>query len=124
MSLFDWLLVGHLAADFLFQTDRVANNKAQSWPWMLRHIAIYMALIAAPVVAFALSHASSFWVAGAVLLLIAATHIILDRRGFTLRWMRLIGISPNLPWLPIVIDQVFHVLILAIAAEVLVLTSR
>jgi hypothetical protein len=124
MSLFDWLLVGHLVGDFLLQTDGMAKNKTQSWPWMLRHTGIYMAVMVILVVAFALTHAASFWVAGAVLLFIAGTHIILDRREFTLRWMRFIGISAELSWLPIVIDQVFHLLILAVAAQVLVLTSR
>jgi hypothetical protein len=37
--------------------------------------------------------------------------------------MRFIGISAELSWLPIVIDQVFHLLILAVAAQVLVFTS-
>jgi hypothetical protein len=124
MSLFDWLIVGHLVGDFLLQTDGVAKNKALSWPWMLRHIAIYMAIMTILVVAFALSHQASFWVAAAVLVLIAGSHIILDRREFTARWMRFIGISEDLAWLPLVIDQGFHVLILAVAAQVLVSTSQ
>jgi len=124
MSLFDWLIVGHLVGDFLFQTDSIAKNKVLSWPWMLRHITMYMAIMVVVVVVFALSHATSFWVAGVVLLFIAGTHVILDRREFTARWMRFIGISAGLSWLPIVIDQVFHLLVLAVAAQVLVLTSQ
>jgi hypothetical protein len=38
--------------------------------------------------------------------------------------MRFVGISAELSWLPIVIDQVFHLLILAVVAQVLVLTSQ
>ena len=45
MSLFDWLLVGHLVGDFLLQTDRMARYKAQSWSWMLKHVGIYLAVI-------------------------------------------------------------------------------
>ncbi|NIV40692.1 MAG: DUF3307 domain-containing protein, partial [Anaerolineae bacterium] len=41
MSLFDWLLVGHLVGDFLLQTDGMAKYKADSWTWMLRHVGLY-----------------------------------------------------------------------------------
>jgi hypothetical protein len=51
------------------------------------------------------------------------THIILDRRGFTLGWMRLIGITSDLDWLTIVADQVFHLLVLVVVAQLLTWAS-
>ena len=53
--------------------------------------------------------------------LIAATHVGLDRRNFTAWWMRLVGISGDQPWLAIVIDQVFHILVLVIAAHIMLM---
>jgi hypothetical protein len=123
MSLFDWLLVGHLVGDFLLQTDGMARYKVQSWPWMLRHVGTYLALMAVLVGIYVLNHPVPLWVVGAVLLFIGGTHIILDRRTFTLWWMRRIGISADLTWLSIVVDQVFHLLVLAVVAQVLVMAG-
>ena len=88
MSLFDWLLVGHLVGDFLLQTDGMARYKAQSWTWMLRHVGLYLAVMVIVLGVYSLSNPVPLWVLGLSLLLIGATHIVLDRRGFTLAWMR------------------------------------
>lgn len=117
MSLFDWLLVGHLIGDFLLQTDGMARYKEQNWSWMLRHVGTYLAVMAVLLGAYVLSHPVSLWTVGAMLLFIGGTHIILDRRTFTLWWMRRIGISSDVTWLPIVADQVFHILVLVVVAQ-------
>jgi hypothetical protein len=119
MSLFDWLLVGHLAGDFLLQTEGMARNKTQSWSWMLKHIGFYMAVMTVSIAAYALSHPLPLWLIVVALLLIGGTHMLLDRRGFTLRWMRLVGVSVDHAWLPIVMDQVFHLVVLALVAQIL-----
>ena len=118
MSLFDWLLVGHLVGDFLLQTDGMAKYKAQSWIWMLRHVGLYLAVMALVLGAYSLSTPVPLWALGLALLFIAVTHVILDRREFTLRWMRLIGITSDLGWLTIVADQVFHVLVLVVVVQI------
>ncbi|MGD8625579.1 MAG: DUF3307 domain-containing protein [Anaerolineae bacterium] len=123
MSLFDWLLVGHLVGDFLLQTDGMARNKSKSWPWMLRHVGLYMLLVTVVIVVYALSHPLSFWWIALALLLLSVTHVGLDRRRFTTWWMGVVGIEPQHPWLGIVVDQVFHILILAIVAQGLVMVS-
>lgn len=121
MSLFDWLLISHLVGDFLIQTDSMARYKAQRWSWMLAHISVYMVLVTTVVVCYALIHHLPAWLVVVALLFLAGSHILLDRRVFTVRWMRLVGMSPEHPWLPIVVDQVFHILTLAIVAQILVL---
>ena len=118
MSLFDWLLVGHLVGDFLLQTDGMAKYKAQSWTWMLKHVGLYLAVMALVLGAYALSTPVALWGLGLALLFIAVTHIILDRREFTLAWMRLIGITSDLGLLIIVADQVFHVLVLVFVVQI------
>ena len=123
MSLFDWLLVGHLAGDFLLQTDRMASNKAREWRWMLAHVGCYMASVIVVTLIYAWQHPLSAWPVVVGLLLVAATHVGLDRRNFTGWWMRSIGISQDQAWLAIIIDQVFHVLVLVIAAQVMLAGS-
>lgn len=123
MSLFDWLLVSHLVGDFLIQTRNMAMHKAESWPWMLRHVGVYMVLITVVVVWYSVAYQAPAWLAVVVLLFIAGTHIILDRRTFTKRWLDYFVRVPDHPWMPIVVDQVFHIVALAIVAQALVLAS-
>jgi hypothetical protein len=123
MSLFDWLLVGHLVGDFLLQTDGMAKYKAEDWTWMLRHVGLYLAVMVVVLGAYALSTPVPLWALGLALAFIAVTHIILDRRGFTLSWMRLIGITSDLGWLIIVADQVFHLLVLVVVAQFVIWAS-
>ena len=119
MSLFDWLLVTHLVADFLFQTDSMAKYKGQDWLWMFKHVGLYMIIMSILLIVYGLLHAlPAVWVAAA-LAFILATHLLLDRRTFTRWWMRAVGTAPDQVWLAIVIDQVFHLLTLAVVAQVL-----
>ena len=122
MSLFDWLLVAHLVGDFLFQTDSMAKHKGQDWMWMPKHVGLYMAIMSALLIVYALFHAMPAGPVAAALLFLLVTHVILDRRTFTRWWMRLVGISNDKLWISVVIDQVFHVVTLAIVAQGLVLT--
>ena len=120
MSFFDWLLVGHLVGDFLLQSDKMAQYKSTRWRWMAKHIGLYMAAITLVLVGYALTHPLPLGWILISWLFVLGTHIILDLRDFTARWMRFVGMRPDHPWLPIVVDQVFHVLTLDIVAQVLV----
>jgi len=66
-----------------------------------------MVTITAIITGYGLSHVLPWWLPVIAWLFICGTHLILDRRGFTLRWMRLVRASPEHPWLPIVVDQIF-----------------
>jgi len=123
MNLFDWLLVGHLVGDFLLQTDGMAKYKAQSWTWMLRHVGLYLAVMVIVLGVYSASHAVPLWALAVALLFIGVTHIVLDRRDVTMGWMRLIGITSDLGWLTIVIDQVFHLLVLVIVVQFITWTG-
>ena len=124
MSLFDWLLLGHLIGDFLFQTDNMAKHKPQDWRWLVGHVGLYMVTITVIIAAYGLSHAVPAWLAVLAWLFIFGTHLMLDRRSFTARWMRMVGASPDHPWLPIVVDQIFHLITLAIVAQALTLAGE
>jgi len=121
MSLFDWLLVAHLVGDFLIQTDGMAKHKGQDWWWMLKHVGLYMAIMSAILIVYAIVHGLPAWPVAAALLFLLVTHMILDRRTFTRWWMRFVGISNDKLWISVVIDQVFHIVTLAIVAQGLAL---
>lgn len=123
MSLFDWMLVSHLLGDFLLQTDGMAYNKARDWSWMVRHVAIYMIPMTAVVAVYTWLSRKPVWLAVLALLFIAATHLLLDRRKPVETWMRWIGVPRDHPWLPIVLDQIFHLLTLVVACQILVLAG-
>ena len=40
------LIVAHFAADFLYQTDKMALNKSKSWGWLAFHVGIYSGIMA------------------------------------------------------------------------------
>ena len=124
MSLFDWLLVAHLMGDLVLQSDQMAERKAKHWPWMLRHVATYLSAVGLVVCVFSANHSVPAALAAGVLLFVGATHAFLDRRGFIGWFMRSTGHSDDHSWLPIVTDQVIHLLILAAAAQTLTWASR
>jgi hypothetical protein len=124
VSLFDWLLVSHLVGDFLLQSYNMAMRKAQDWSWMFRHIAAYTVVVTIPIVCYTMVHRVPGWLAIVAVLFIAGTHIVLDRRDFTGWWLQRVVRAPSHAWLPVVVDQVFHVVTLVVVAQALDLASR
>lgn len=109
VNLFSFLLVGHLVGDFLFQTSWMALNKDKQFTPLLVHSLIYtvtVALFALPAEGLSI----------AAMALVFLGHLVIDRRLLVDFWLKNILRSPDLPWLKIVQDQVWHVLILAGAA--------
>lgn len=110
MSKFDLLLIGHLIGDFLLQTSWMANNKATKWLPLLTHVTVYTTVIAL-----------FGWLAGGLslfaLAVVFAGHIILDRRTFVAFWVRRIQMVDGSAagWLGIMADQIFHIILLALA---------
>lgn len=105
------------------QTDSMASRKENSWSWMLGHVGIYMVVISVVLIVYALSHPLPAWLFAIALLFVCVSHVVLDRRGFVVWWMRFVNVAPDHEWLPIVVDQVFHLLTLAIVAQALVLVG-
>ncbi|KUO66081.1 MAG: hypothetical protein APF84_12220 [Gracilibacter sp. BRH_c7a] len=114
MSNFDYLLLAHLLGDFLFQTKWMADNKANNWFPLLIHSFIYTLII----------WITSYFAFGGLSLegcsLLFAAHLILDRRTFINLWTsKIMRLDNNAPvWIRVVIDQTFHLIILAIALHV------
>jgi len=112
MTLFDWFLVAHVIGDFLLQTDTEANQKMHgsifNWP-LWRHVSKYTAVCATPLFLHGLS---LLW-----LLPIFISHLFFDRRWPIIWWRKHVmrnseaSIAKNF-WLTIVVDQIFHILVL------------
>lgn len=105
-SLFILLYIAHLLADYPLQTDHQAGRKAgwdegerdpnpgrhhHGWGSNLAHAGTHLATCAAmlAVGVAALDISVSLWSAVGVILWIAGTHSIIDRRWPVARWMKL-----------------------------------
>lgn len=101
-------LIGHLVGDYLLQNDWMALGKKSSSFVCAVHCAIWTACVCLA--------AGLGLVPFAVLF---ATHFIQDRTGIVVWWMRLIGQrkfmeGPCAPWSIIVVDNVWHIVTIAI----------
>jgi len=108
MTLFAWLLVGHLVGDFLLQNRRMAEGKTTRWAPLLVHATAYTL----SVTLLALLAGGLSWRG---ILLVFLAHLLLDRRGFVLFWATRVTDSASVPWLVIMLDQVWHIVVLALA---------
>ncbi|WP_227396347.1 DUF3307 domain-containing protein [Jeotgalibacillus aurantiacus] len=111
MNPFSFLFLAHLIGDFLFQTGWMASKKSTEWIPLLTHCFVYTITIL--IVS---------WMTFGVMSLVAylfifVTHVILDRQKFVRWWVKRMMQTPAGPdkWLTIVVDQIFHLIILAIA---------
>lgn len=110
MTLFDWLLVGHLVGDYLLQNRWMAIGKFNYWLPLLVHSTVYTITVTL----LALLDGGLNWNAIALIFL---AHVLLDRRGFVKFWTERITGSANVPWLIIMVDQAWHIVVLAIATK-------
>lgn len=108
MNLFGWLIVGHLVGDFLLQTAWMAEHKAGRWGPLVLHSLTYTAAVTV----FALFAGGLSMPAIALIL---GSHLLIDQRGLVRFWTRRVTRSEDSQWLKVMVDQTFHVLILAFA---------
>lgn len=114
MNQFDYLLIAHFIGDFLFQTSWMAQYKSTKWIPLLSHVTIYTIIVG---VIGMLSGGLS--ILGIAILFFG--HVLLDRRAFVTLWVRKVQRvkgPPHFEWLAIMTDQIFHIILLAIAITV------
>ncbi len=115
MSPFAWLFLGHLTGDFLFQTRWMAVHKLNNNAALIVHCLVYSLTIAL----FSLPFGGLSFLA---LVIVFLTHAFLDKRKFIAWWTEHItgakASSTQFLWLKIVTDQIFHLLVLAIALHI------
>ncbi len=111
MNLFTWMLVGHLAGDFLLQSAWMAEKKAVEWKPLLAHCFTYTALVAI----FALPVGGISLPAMALIFL---GHLIIDKRKLVHLWAKHVSRADGNTWLKVVQDQSWHIIVLAAATLV------
>jgi hypothetical protein len=106
-------IVGHLVGDYILQNDFLANGKKKS----TLICALHCLLWTLAVVAFA-----GWWVWWIPIVLFI-THFAQDRTTFVRWWMGKVGqngFATHLaPWSIIAVDNVMHIVVLAVIARVL-----
>jgi hypothetical protein len=113
MTVFSYLLIGHLIGDFLFQTSWMAMFKATKWIPLVIHCFVYTISVTAVVFL-----GYGLLPIGAILLLFIS-HMFLDRRTFVSWWVKHImkAKGTESKWLCIMADQIFHIIILGAVAH-------
>jgi len=114
MRSFELLILAHLVGDYLVQTEFEAMNKALGPFWnraLWAHCSKYAACF---IPVLALAGLSQWWLA-----LIFFSHLFFDRRWPIIWWRRVVthnsaeSIKATF-WLTVVVDQIFHTLVLAL----------
>jgi hypothetical protein len=85
----------------------MAEHKAKAWVPLLVHSLVYTAVVAA----FGLIGGGLHPLA---VVLLFISHVVLDKRGFTLLWVRHVNKAEDLLWMRIAVDQAWHILVLAL----------
>lgn len=113
MTTFHWLLIGHLLGDWLFQNDWMARGKQQHLFTLActTHVIIYTVMI---VGALYLSGAagSGFLLNAALAATVFISHWLIDATDAAGHWTRFYRQS-NHSFVRIMVDQTFHLLVLA-----------
>lgn len=117
MSLFNWLLVGHLIADWMLQNDWMARNKQQHWlaPAIFVHCTVYTLTLLLTVWFTQLDRftAPQYLLFGVGIFL---SHWLIDAGNLAARWMQWLRQS-RLVFVQVMVDQTMHVVVIALLAE-------
>jgi hypothetical protein len=119
MSLFDTLLIAHLLGDWILQTEWQAQNKERGWGALLGHVVVYHLFVLGGCLLYLDAENPIVYV---VVILLAVSHLILDRRHVTIKLMSVLHRQRNGPaeqWLVVAFDQAVHITLLGVAAWVL-----
>lgn len=121
MTLFDWLLIGHFVGDWAFQNEWMVRHKQSALfnRAVFVHCAVYTAVLM--LILFLQQQAYSVYTYFVFAGVIFVSHWLIDATNLAAYWMRFFQQSHVL-FVRIVVDQIFHLVILGFLAEFL-LTS-
>ena len=113
MTVFAWLFMGHLIGDFVLQNDWMARGKKNGLITTagMTHFVIYTLTIGGGLVIASRGEKGGIFVLGAMGL-VFVSHWLIDATGLVDRWMRFYR-HGNMVMVRMMIDQTFHLLILA-----------
>ncbi len=117
MTLFEWLLVGHLIGDWVFQNDWMARHKQNGLlnRAILVHCAVYTAVL---LLVYFLSAAPPQNLRDTlrIALFVYFSHWLIDATGLAKRWMHFFG-QTDVLFMRIAVDQILHVIALVLLVE-------
>jgi len=120
MNTFTWLLIGHFLGDWVLQNDWMAKGKKEALLTLAGavHFAIYTAtILGALLLSGANDRQPMFYLTfGAI---VFVSHWLIDATDGVERWMRFYRQS-RLEIVRMMVDQVLHLLVLLVLAEVFV----
>jgi hypothetical protein len=113
MSLFDWLIVGHLFADWMLQNDWMARGKQKRLlnSAIFVHCTIYTLVQLAVLWQGKLSSLAPLTYLTFVLLTFVS-HWLIDAKNLAYHWTRFFHQSDQL-FVRIMVDQTMHILVMA-----------
>jgi hypothetical protein len=119
MTLFDWLLIGHFIGDWAFQNEWMVRHKQEALfnRAVFVHCTIYTSVLL--LVVWLYNPATNS--APHILFFTATTYIthwLIDATNAAKYWMHVLQQSDAL-FVRIVVDQIFHIFILALLANFL-----
>ncbi len=119
MSIFGWLVLGHLIGDWMFQTDWMARSKrGRLWSVeCVMHCSIYTATVTLTAW-FGSRGAMSAVQLGLLFGIVLISHWLIDGLDLAGRWGQLVN-QTRIDYVRIVVDQTMHLIVLAAAAEFL-----
>lgn len=118
MTLFDWLLIGHFVGDWAFQNEWMVRHKQSALfnRAVFVHCAVYTAVLM--LMLFFQQQAYSVYTYFVFGVVIFISHWLIDAPNLAAYWMRFFQQSHVL-FVRIMVDQIFHLLILGVLVEFL-----
>ncbi len=119
MTIFSWLLIGHLVGDWLLQNDWMAQNKQRHLITTagVVHFTIYT-LTMTFTLWFCVEKPLPAWQLASFALLIFVSHWLVDAPALAQKWGRLVKQS-NTEFVAIVVDQSFHIIVIGLLVRLL-----
>lgn len=113
MTTFTWLLLGHLVGDWMLQNDWMARNKQNRLFTLagMTHFVIYTICIVGVVALFVDGSYTRMTLLN-ITLVVFISHWLIDATNLAQSWAKLIQQS-DLLMVRVVVDQCFHLLVLA-----------
>lgn len=117
MTLFEWLLVGHLLGDWILQNDWMARHKQNGLfnRAILVHCAVYTGALTG-IYLLPIQAARPLSSLPLFILLVYASHWLIDALSLARRWIQLFHQTDAL-FMRIAVDQILHVVVLALLVE-------
>lgn len=118
MTLFEWLLLGHLLGDWVFQNDWMVRHKQNGL--LNRAIHIHCLIYTLTLLLIYLSTGLAPRSLATVLLFVIilyTSHWLIDATGAAIRWIRFFR-QTDVLFMRIAVDQIFHVVVLALLVRI------